>query len=187
MSAGRHVEIRTAGGEDLEAFVTLALGLTRFNCAHQPSLAEGVTLDGLMRARRRRLEAAFTDRRDREIWLARVDGVPAGYLIARLHEPQEHEHDVHHRLGRVDEVYVDPSFRGDGIGRRLLETAAAWMRRRGARLIRLEVFGWNEPALGFYQRLGFRITEYVLEAPLDAYLTSRESTESRQPRADQMP
>lgn len=54
----------------------------------------------------------------------------------------------------LEDLFVDPEHRGKGIGTALLAALAGVARERGC--IRLEwwVLKWNQPALGFYQRLG---------------------------------
>ncbi|WP_400191091.1 GNAT family N-acetyltransferase [Hymenobacter sp. B81] len=52
--------------------------------------------------------------------------------------------------------------RGQRLGRPMLQTAIDEARRRGDRLLILEVFASNEPAIRLYQRLGFRSTRRLL-------------------------
>ncbi len=54
----------------------------------------------------------------------------------------------------LEDLFVDPEYRGRGIGTALLEALAKVGRERGC--IRLEwwVLKWNQPALEFYKRLG---------------------------------
>jgi GNAT superfamily N-acetyltransferase len=54
----------------------------------------------------------------------------------------------------LEDLFVRPAHRGRGIGKRLLASLAR--RCVAERLARLEwaVLDWNEPALGFYRRLG---------------------------------
>lgn len=63
-------------------------------------------------------------------------------------------------LGRpgiyVQDLYVDESERGSGLGRRLLRQTAAIGRERGANHLRLSVDHINTPAQKFYESLGFR-------------------------------
>lgn len=61
-----------------------------------------------------------------------------------------------------DEAYlaniaVDPSWRGRGIGRRLLEGSLDWMVRLGARDVVLEVRKGNREALALYRSVGFKV------------------------------
>jgi ribosomal protein S18 acetylase RimI-like enzyme len=55
-------------------------------------------------------------------------------------------------------VAVDRAYRGQGLGRRLLEYVIAWGRRQGLRAIILETQTNNWPACRFYQRCGFELT-----------------------------
>ena len=54
----------------------------------------------------------------------------------------------------LEDLFVDPAHRGKGIGTALLAALAKLAQERGC--IRLEwwVLKWNQPAVGFYRRLG---------------------------------
>lgn len=62
----------------------------------------------------------------------------------------------------VRNVWVEPSLRRKGIGRRLMAEAEALARSRGVAMLELEVMPGNEPARQLYLSLGFRPAE---EAP----------------------
>ncbi len=55
-------------------------------------------------------------------------------------------------------LYILPEFHGGGIGRRLVEQAIAALPAGTERLL-LDVLVANEPAIGFYHRLGFTETD----------------------------
>jgi ribosomal protein S18 acetylase RimI-like enzyme len=55
----------------------------------------------------------------------------------------------------VLDIYVAAAARGEGVGRRLIEEAARWGRKRGASYVRLLVDEKNEAAMKFYRSLGF--------------------------------
>jgi GNAT superfamily N-acetyltransferase len=60
------------------------------------------------------------------------------------------------RLGLyVQDLYVDPSERGGGLGRRLLAAAATEGVRHGVTHLRLSVDAGNAAAEAFYRRVGF--------------------------------
>ncbi len=67
--------------------------------------------------------------------------------------PREESHTVH-----FYQMWVDPEFRGRGLGHTLMETALSWARGRGARTMELEVTCGDRPARRLYERLGFRAT-----------------------------
>lgn len=54
----------------------------------------------------------------------------------------------------VQDLYVDPAFRGQGIGERLIGETAQRARARGATYMRLSVYADNLAAQGFYERIG---------------------------------
>jgi GNAT superfamily N-acetyltransferase len=61
-------------------------------------------------------------------------------------------------LGRpglfLEDLYVRPEARSKGIGKALLVHLARLAVERGAGRLDWNVLDWNEPAIGFYQRLG---------------------------------
>ena len=72
-------------------------------------------------------------------------------------------------LGRqylyLEDIFVVPSHRGSGIGRKLMEQAALLAQTLGATMIEWSVLNWNEPAIKFYEHLGAK--------PVDGWKTYR--------------
>jgi GNAT superfamily N-acetyltransferase len=54
----------------------------------------------------------------------------------------------------LEDLFVRLPHRGTGIGRALLSAVAAHVRERGGKRLEWAALDWNEPALGFYRRLG---------------------------------
>jgi GNAT superfamily N-acetyltransferase len=54
----------------------------------------------------------------------------------------------------LEDLYVRPELRGAGYGRQLLAELAALCVERGYGRLEWSVLDWNEPARGFYERLG---------------------------------
>lgn len=54
----------------------------------------------------------------------------------------------------LEDLYVSPGHRGLGLGRALLARLAAVAVARGYERLEWNVLDWNEPARGFYRRLG---------------------------------
>ncbi len=54
----------------------------------------------------------------------------------------------------LEDLFVRPSHRGEGVGRALLSAVAARVRERGGQRLEWAALDWNELALGFYRRLG---------------------------------
>ena len=57
----------------------------------------------------------------------------------------------------IKRIYVLRCYQGGGIGRRLVELAAAEARARGSGRILLGVYAGNDRAIGFYRHLGFAV------------------------------
>jgi GNAT superfamily N-acetyltransferase len=76
----------------------------------------------------------------------------------------------------LEDLYVRPDSRGHGVGRALLEHLARVARQRGCGRLEWSVLDWNEPAIGFYRRLGATAnsdwTGYRLEGDALARLAS---------------
>ncbi len=73
----------------------------------------------------------------------------------------------------LEDLYVDPAHRGEGLGRRLLVELARECSRRGYARLEWAVLKWNEPSIGFYLSLGaypldgwsiYRLTDEPLAA-----------------------
>jgi GNAT superfamily N-acetyltransferase len=78
----------------------------------------------------------------------------------------------------LEDLYVAPELRGHGLGRALLAELAALCVERGYDRLQWWVLDWNEPALGFYARLGARpMNEWTVHRltgePLRALAASR--------------
>ena len=70
------------------------------------------------------------------------------------------------RYARVGSVCVVETFRGQGIGRKLMSLAEQWSVGRGAKDMRLNVWCFNEPALALYRELGYEVRSHALGKPL---------------------
>ncbi|MDP8958782.1 MAG: GNAT family N-acetyltransferase [Actinomycetota bacterium] len=60
---------------------------------------------------------------------------------------------------------IHPGFRRQGIGKRLNDALCAWAAQRGARVMRLAVEEWNQPARGQVAQLAYRpVSQWVFAA-----------------------
>ena len=96
-----------------------------------------------------------------EVVMAEADGQPAGFALFF--------HNYSTFLARpglyLEDLYVRPAFRRQGIGRALLTRLAALAVDRGCGRFEWSVLDWNEPARRFYESLGAR--------PMDDWTTYR--------------
>ena len=54
----------------------------------------------------------------------------------------------------LEDLFVKPEARGKSVGRELLRYLARLAKEKGCSRIEWAVLNWNEPAIGFYKRLG---------------------------------
>lgn len=61
-------------------------------------------------------------------------------------------------LADLTSMWVDPAYRGQGVGRRLVTAVLDWARGRGARRLQLWVTAGNDAARNLYLHCGFAAT-----------------------------
>jgi ribosomal protein S18 acetylase RimI-like enzyme len=93
---------------------------------------------------------------DAFVAVAERAGEIVGYVYAGL-EPESWK-ELRAPAGFIHDLVVDERARGEGIGEKLAEAAAAWLESRGAPRVMLWTAQKNEPAQRLFERLGFRRT-----------------------------
>jgi GNAT superfamily N-acetyltransferase len=92
----------------------------------------------------------FGERPYAEVLIATWNGAPAGFALFF--------HNYSTFLAKpgiyLEDLFVDPELRGNGIGKALLMHLAKVAVERDCGRLEWSVLDWNEPAIGFYRRLG---------------------------------
>ncbi len=97
-------------------------------------------------------EHLFGPRPYAEVIIGEVDGAAQGFaLFFHNFSTFEGKPGIY-----LEDLYVRPEARGGGLGRALLTHLAGLALARGCARLEWSVLDWNEPALGFYRRLGAR-------------------------------
>lgn len=71
------------------------------------------------------------------------------------------------RDGHITDFYILPEYRRRALGNRMLERAAATLRRMGAEMVTAEVPAQNEIAVRFYSKRGFRALNNIFASRVD--------------------
>ena len=85
--------------------------------------------------------------------IAEVDSAPAGFA---LYFTSYSTWRGHHGL-RLEDLYVTPAMRGQGIGKALLAHLARIAVDQGCPRLEWDVLDWNAPAIAVYERVGAAI------------------------------
>jgi len=83
-------------------------------------------------------------------WLADLNGQPVGHAVLSVRYTMEHGG----LGGHVDDLFVRPSFRRQGVARALLDELFEDCRARGCRSVHVEVGSANVAALRVYAEFG---------------------------------
>jgi GNAT superfamily N-acetyltransferase len=132
--------IRPAVAADVPIILDLIRGLAEYERAPDQVVCDEARL----------LESLFGDKPDAEVLLACVGPVPAGFAV--------YFHNYSTWWGRrgiyLEDLFVRPDMRGQGIGKALLRELAKVARDRQCARLEWSVLDWNQPAIDFYRSLG---------------------------------
>ncbi len=96
------------------------------------------------------LEEWIFDRQKAEVIFALEDGKEVGYALFF--------HNFSTFLGRagiyLEDLYIQPAYRGRGHGKALLKTLASIAAERGCGRLEWSCLDWNRPSIDFYLSLG---------------------------------
>lgn len=142
MSKVAAVQIRPANERDVPLILAFIRELAEYEKLRHEAVVTEADLE----------ETLFGVRRHAEVVFAEVEGEAVGFALFF--------HNYSTFLGRpglyLEDLYVRPEMRGQGIGRRLFVHLAQLARERKCGRMEWAVLDWNEPAIGFYRALGAR-------------------------------
>ena len=134
------LSIRPAAIDDVSLIRQLIAELAEYERLAHAALA---TEDGLR-------EQLFGPRPAAEVLIGEVDGEPAGFALF-FHTFSTF---ACKRSLYLEDLFVRPSFRGTGLGKHLMAALARIALQRDCARFEWSVLDWNEPAIGFYRRIG---------------------------------
>lgn len=110
--------------------------------------------------------------------------VAGGLLVARdpdvvgfvMFAPEAGQYEQDVARGVVQNIYVRPERRGEGIGTALLERAESMLAAAGVDVVTLDAMAENEAARRFYRRHGYDVHRVELEKRVENDNNSKEET-----------
>jgi len=139
-SAGVNARLKPAGIDELPALLPLVRAYHDF---------EHVALSDADRTAV--LRPLLLDPGLGQVWLIELDEAAVGYIALCLGYSIE----FRGRDAFLDEFFIQPPWRGQGIGSAVLREVIAWAAGEGIRAVHLEVARDNHHARATYEKLGF--------------------------------
>ena len=145
-------DIRPAVSADVPAILELIRGLADYEKLSDQAVATEAQLTSALFPADGAVPAAHCV-------LGRVNGVPVAFALYFFNFSTF--------LGRpglyLEDLFVKPEFRGDGLGKALLVHLARIANAHGCGRMEWAVLDWNAPAIAFYESLGAkRLREWQL-------------------------
>jgi GNAT superfamily N-acetyltransferase len=135
-----HLRIMEARGEDLPAILSLVRKLADYEKLSSAMVATGQDF----------AKALFGPNRRAWALLAFAGSEPVGFAL--------YFYTFSTFLGKpgiyLEDIFVEPEYRGKGIGRALLRRIAQIAHDEGCGRVEWSVLTWNQPSIDFYHRLG---------------------------------
>ncbi len=157
------MQIRQATVDDAELLARLVKPVHDLHAAAYPDFFKPYALSAEWIAdfRERLLDPSIT------VFIAEVDGAAAGYVLTQLVERPDNLYTYAMRFLLVDQISVNPEARSKGCGTALMQAAAELAQARGLKRVVLGVWTFNQRAIAFYERLGFKSRDLRMELNLD--------------------
>ncbi len=86
-----------------------------------------------------------------QAWVFLDEEIPIGYIVLTF----GYSFEYHGRDSFIDELYIEPQYRRQGIGKRAMHFVEERALRLGVNAIHLEVDQGNDPAAELYRRAGY--------------------------------
>lgn len=104
---------------------------------------------------------------DREILVAEAEGVIVGFACLRYVDRPESPYRNAIKYVEIEEIGVDAACQRQGAGRLLTDAVRSRAREMGYSRVELNMWEFNENALAFYERIGFRTYRRYMELDVD--------------------
>ena len=141
--------LELARSEDRETINTLARQVHAMHVQWRPDIYEMVEK---LYSEERVLDAI----QERQLYVAKLNGMVVGYVLIKIRS-YDWPGVVKRKVMVLDEICVEESIRGQGIGKAMMEDVHALAKAFGCTDLQLGVYPQNDGAVAFYQKCGFTI------------------------------
>lgn len=134
------IEISKASEDDLPIILRFIQDLADYERLRDKCVATGEKLR----------QTLFVDPPAAEVLIARIDGEAVGFALFF----PSYSTFLAQRGIYLEDLFVNPSARGNGVGFALLSSLARLARERNCGRLEWAVLEWNQLAIDFYERIG---------------------------------
>ncbi len=153
--------IRKANFNDAERVLALLSQVLEIHAKIRPD----IFIPGSTKYTSDDLYAIFRDETS-PVYVAEDGGAVVGYAFCRVREPKASRHVIPKKSVMIDDLCVDERYRGQGVGEALFDHVKNEARRLGCAEIILAVWEGNDRARRFYDKMGMKPKETIMEYPL---------------------
>lgn len=158
VSKAPSIEIRPLSPVDFVTYTALAMDAYRFHRKHEPRLIRDPSTFGLPP---KKFSKALRDPGHLLVGIE-WEGKIRAFIHARFFPSRGRGDQRTLKLVSIGLVTVAVRFRRRGLGTALFKYAMEWAHRKGARMIGLGVWEFNEAALNLYEKLGLTVAQRTM-------------------------
>lgn len=156
-----NLQIRQAVQSDIPAIQSLLLQVEKIHCDGRPDIFK----DGGVKFTNEQLAQLLCDP-TRPIFCAVNDGQVVGYVFCIIAEIKNDPMLRDAKTLHIEDVCVDESCRGGGVGSLLVEYVKTYARENDFTRIDLDVWEFNDRAREFYEKHGFSVQKRRMDLVL---------------------
>lgn len=144
------IELSEATGQDAETLAALNAFVQELHLRERPDRFKPVDQEATASWFREWLTRPGT-----AAWLARVDGTPAGYVVAIRRKSPDNAFCAEVTYWEIDQIGVAPDQRKKGVARALVERVVSQAETEGVTQVELASWCFNRDAHEAFRALGF--------------------------------
>ncbi|MCL4248931.1 MAG: GNAT family N-acetyltransferase [Anaerolineae bacterium] len=157
------MDIRRATVEDAALVATLNLAVHQVHVQARPDRFKPLAAtDEFVALVRERLADEHT-----YVFIGEVDGAAVAYALVMHYQRPEDSFAYAVNFLNIDQMSVNPEYRSQGYGEQMMNHILDFARSLGIRRVTLNVWTFNERAIAFYERCGFKTYEHRMETLID--------------------
>lgn len=147
------MKIRKATKKDLHTIVDFSCKLL---LEHEKTFSDFPKLSKNIKSKQRKFFKKYITRKDAVGFIALENGKPIGHLLGNEKKDHSVFAESERPMGHVGNFYVEPEFRGKGVGKKLFAELKKWFRKRGLKKAEVDFITSNKRTKRLYKELGFR-------------------------------